>query len=168
MGEEATAADDSVVKRLRLRYTGTCRGWTWSRTASGGQTGVPVQGVLCFIDAEWPVIGGDVSVAGVAVLWPGKLAGLFAQPGQLDQATIADLQRRLHTALPPYHPPSPPAETPTPRHRRRQRRLLPLLARPLVSFGLMGLLIWSVYSGALAELARALATLLASLVLGAA
>ncbi|XPP26826.1 MAG: nuclease-related domain-containing protein [Leucobacter sp.] len=34
---------------------------------------VPVRGVLCFIDADWPLIGGDFSVRGVRVLWPKRL-----------------------------------------------------------------------------------------------
>lgn len=31
---------------------------------------VPVRGVLCFVDAEWPLFGGDFTVAGVEVVWP--------------------------------------------------------------------------------------------------
>ncbi len=31
---------------------------------------VSVQGVLCFVDADWPLFGGDFSVGGVGVLWP--------------------------------------------------------------------------------------------------
>jgi hypothetical protein len=36
--------------------------------------GVPVVGVLCFVEADWPLIGGSFSVRGVEVLWPKKLA----------------------------------------------------------------------------------------------
>ena len=35
--------------------------------------GVPVVGVLCFVEAEWPLIGGSCSVRDVEVLWPKKL-----------------------------------------------------------------------------------------------
>ena len=31
---------------------------------------VPVRGVLCFIDADWPLIGGSILVDGIHVLWP--------------------------------------------------------------------------------------------------
>lgn len=31
---------------------------------------VPVRGVLCFIDADWPLIGGAILVDGIHVLWP--------------------------------------------------------------------------------------------------
>lgn len=35
--------------------------------------GLPVVGVLCFVEAEWPLIGGSFSVRDVEVLWPKKL-----------------------------------------------------------------------------------------------
>ncbi len=35
---------------------------------------VPVVGALCFIEADWPVIGGAFSTRGVHVLWPKRLA----------------------------------------------------------------------------------------------
>ena len=35
---------------------------------------LPVRGVLCFVEADWPLIGGDFTVDGVEVLWPKKLA----------------------------------------------------------------------------------------------
>lgn len=34
---------------------------------------VPVTGVLCFIDADWPLLGGAFTIRGVEVLWPKKL-----------------------------------------------------------------------------------------------
>lgn len=41
---------------------------------------VPVRGVLCFVDAEWPLIGGGFVTRGVEVLWPGKLLKLLQSP----------------------------------------------------------------------------------------
>lgn len=35
---------------------------------------VPVIGVLCFLEADWPLIGGAFSTRGVHVLWPKRLA----------------------------------------------------------------------------------------------
>lgn len=32
--------------------------------------GVPVHGILCFLEADWPMIGGSFTVAGVNVVWP--------------------------------------------------------------------------------------------------
>ena len=34
---------------------------------------LPVRGVLCFVDADWPLIGGDFTSRGVHALWPKKL-----------------------------------------------------------------------------------------------
>lgn len=61
---------------------------------------VPVNGVLCFVEADWPLIGGSFTVQGVAVLWMNKLKALLAEPGPLGPDEIAELQWRLHEALP--------------------------------------------------------------------
>jgi hypothetical protein len=34
---------------------------------------VPVQRILCFVEADWPLIGGDFTIRGVQALWPKKL-----------------------------------------------------------------------------------------------
>jgi hypothetical protein len=34
---------------------------------------VPVRGVLCFVEADWPLIGGSFEMRDVHVLWPKKL-----------------------------------------------------------------------------------------------
>lgn len=34
---------------------------------------IPVSGVLCFIQADWPLIGGAFTTRDVEVLWPKKL-----------------------------------------------------------------------------------------------
>ncbi|MFI5427510.1 nuclease-related domain-containing protein [Aeromicrobium sp. UC242_57] len=39
--------------------------------AIGG--GVPVHGVMCFIEADWPLIGGAFTTRGVSVMWPKKM-----------------------------------------------------------------------------------------------
>jgi len=35
---------------------------------------VPVRGLLCFVDADWPLIGGSFEVQGIRVVWPKRLA----------------------------------------------------------------------------------------------
>ena len=41
-----------------------------------------VHGMLCFVDADWPVFGGDFSIDGIDVLWPTKVADrVFAPNG---------------------------------------------------------------------------------------
>lgn len=61
---------------------------------------VPVQGVLCFVDADWPLIGGAFTTREIAVVWPRKLAGMLAQPGPLDATSIAAVHRQLAEAFP--------------------------------------------------------------------
>ena len=46
---------------------------------------VPVRGVLCFVDADWPLIGGAFTVNDVAVLWPKKLKALMTESGPVDR-----------------------------------------------------------------------------------
>ncbi|WIE54801.1 nuclease-related domain-containing protein [Curtobacterium sp. MCBD17_003] len=51
---------------------------------------VPVSGALCFVDADWPLIGGSFSTRGVEVCWPKKLAKrLTSLDGQVDVAATA-------------------------------------------------------------------------------
>lgn len=61
---------------------------------------VPVRGVLCFVDADWPLIGGSFTVQGISVLWPKKLKATLAEAGPLEAARVADLQWQLHEAFP--------------------------------------------------------------------
>ncbi|MGA4506716.1 nuclease-related domain-containing protein [Propionibacteriaceae bacterium G1746] len=70
------------------------------RAALADRPQVPVHGVLCFVQAEWPLLGGDFSVEGVSVLWPQRLAQWVTNPGPLQPDHIAELQWRLHEAFP--------------------------------------------------------------------
>jgi Nuclease-related domain len=40
---------------------------------------VPVTAALCFVDADWPLIGGSFVTRGVQVLWPKRLAALLSE-----------------------------------------------------------------------------------------
>ncbi|WP_323095815.1 NERD domain-containing protein [Intrasporangium sp. YIM S08009] len=75
------------------------------RTVLGPDVGpdvdVDVTAALCFVDADWPLIGGSFVIDGVAVTWSRRLVSVLGKPGPLDADTIADLHRRLATALPP-------------------------------------------------------------------
>ena len=70
------------------------------RAALADEPDVPVLGVLCFVDADWPLVGGSFTVQGVSVMWPKKLKALLTEAGPLDADRIADLQWRLHEAFP--------------------------------------------------------------------
>lgn len=70
------------------------------REALADQLDVAVRGMLCFIDADWPLIGGSFQVQGVDVVYPRKMRAVLTEPGPLDADRIADLQWRLHQAFP--------------------------------------------------------------------
>jgi hypothetical protein len=53
--------------------------------------GVPVRGILCFVDAEWGLFGGPFDVDGVHVTWPKKLAAAVAREGTVDVPAVAAL-----------------------------------------------------------------------------
>ncbi|NYI42988.1 hypothetical protein BJ993_000068 [Nocardioides aromaticivorans] len=61
---------------------------------------LPVTGVLCFIEADWPLIGGSFTIRGVDVLWPKKLYPRLAADGP-HEARVAEVHARLADALPP-------------------------------------------------------------------
>lgn len=61
---------------------------------------ITVTGVLCFIDADWPLIGRAVTTRGVEVLWPRKLYPRLAADGSLT-SRVDGLHQRLAAALPP-------------------------------------------------------------------
>jgi hypothetical protein len=57
--------------------------------------------VLCFIEADWPLIGGAFSTRGVEVTWPKKLYKALASAGPLDAAAMSAVHQALAAALPP-------------------------------------------------------------------
>jgi len=40
--------------------------------------------MLCFVGADWPLIGGEFTVNGVRVLWPKKVASIVSRAGSID------------------------------------------------------------------------------------
>lgn len=42
---------------------------------------IPVRGVLCFVEADWPIIGGTFTTRGVAVVWPRQLSKMLDAAG---------------------------------------------------------------------------------------
>lgn len=67
---------------------------------AGPLTDVPVHGTLCFIEADWPLIGGSFVIADVAVLWPKKLAERLVAPGAMSEAEAEAIHRALAQAFP--------------------------------------------------------------------
>ncbi len=75
------------------------------------QDTVPIHGVLCFVEADWPFIGGTFTTRGVEALWPKKLYPRLRSDGPVDVDTIALIHRRLASALPLGDPWSTPWTT---------------------------------------------------------
>ena len=52
---------------------------------------IPVEGALCFMDAEWPLIGGAFRTRSVHALWPKRLVKLLTDAeGSVDVSRIRD------------------------------------------------------------------------------
>ena len=60
----------------------------------------PVHGVLCFLDADWPLVGGSFIVDGIHVLWPRLLIKRMTQRQALD-LDVEGLHGRIARAFPP-------------------------------------------------------------------
>ncbi|MCR6688088.1 nuclease-related domain-containing protein [Cellulomonas sp.] len=68
---------------------------------SAGLTDAPVHGSLCFVEADWPLLGGSFVVDDVAVLWPKKLAERLRATGGWTVAEIERVHATLAAAFPP-------------------------------------------------------------------
>jgi hypothetical protein len=66
-----------------------------------GVGGVPVTGMLCFVEGDWPLVGGDFSIDGLHVLWPKKAVERIKRVGPLDLSTIQSVHRILASTFPP-------------------------------------------------------------------
>lgn len=62
---------------------------------------VPVHGMLCFVDADWPVIGGSFTTRNVEALWPKKLYPRLRADGPLSIDALATIHSTLAKTLPP-------------------------------------------------------------------
>lgn len=63
--------------------------------------GIPIHGVLCFVEADWPLLGGSFTMREVAVLWPRKLYPNLEADGPMTNGAIQETHRLLATVLPP-------------------------------------------------------------------
>ena len=63
--------------------------------------GVPVRGMLCFVEGDWPVLGGSFTIGGLDVLWPKKARKTITAPGALGDDRLRVLRRHLAAEFPP-------------------------------------------------------------------
>jgi hypothetical protein len=68
-------------------------------TATLGDSASPVTGALCFLEADWPLIGGSFTVDGIQVVWPRLLVKRMTEspPQDLD---IEAIHARLSSSFP--------------------------------------------------------------------
>jgi Nuclease-related domain len=62
---------------------------------------VPVRGMLCFVEGDWPLLGGSFTIAGLEVLWPKRARKIITAPGALSDDRLRDLHRHLAAEFPP-------------------------------------------------------------------
>ncbi len=91
-GRDRSSLVDGMIKQTAL---------VRSTLNAVGHTHVAVHGVLCFVEADWPLIGGSFVTREVQVTWPKKLAAQLAKPGDLDPAATQAVLQTLATAFPP-------------------------------------------------------------------
>jgi hypothetical protein len=63
-----------------------------TKTVQGVVGEIPVTGALCFVEADWPLVGGSFTTRNVRVLWPKRLAKALtgASDGELDVAAVRE------------------------------------------------------------------------------
>ena len=62
---------------------------------------VPVHGMLCFVEGDWPLLGGSLTVEGLDVRWPKKARRIITAPGTLSDDRLRELHRILASEFPP-------------------------------------------------------------------
>lgn len=68
-------------------------------TTALNQQDIPVIGVLCFLEADWPLIGGSFTVSGVHVTWPRQLIKRMTD-APTHSVDVAAVHARLADAFP--------------------------------------------------------------------
>lgn len=66
--------------------------------------GVPIQAVVCFVDAEWKLFPEPFRIMGTWIVWGKRLAEMVAQPGPLGPSDVSRIADALAVALPPEIP----------------------------------------------------------------
>lgn len=70
------------------------------RALEQSHPGVRMRGMLCFVDADWPLIGGAFSIDSVDVLRPKKAAQLLSSEGPLTAEQVSTVHQLLAARFP--------------------------------------------------------------------
>lgn len=87
-GRDSTKLVDGVLKQVHV--------------VSAALDGPQVQGILVFVDADWPLVGGAFATRGVPVAWPKRMAKLLVADGPYDEREIERIHRNLAGAFPAH------------------------------------------------------------------
>lgn len=90
---DCTDAVEAVQWRRRHVETALCR-------LGEDIPAVPVHAVFCLIDADWPLIGGDLTIEDVSVVGPRKCLALLGRPGPLGLDAVDRVYAHLAEHLP--------------------------------------------------------------------
>jgi hypothetical protein len=71
------------------------------RVVGGKWRGVPVQPMVCVVDAVWARFRRPFEVQGVQVLWPEAMTIAVAEPGPVDAESVEEIATRLAKVLQP-------------------------------------------------------------------
>ena len=63
---------------------------------------ISVRGMLCFVDADWPLIGGSFTVHGIGVVSPKRAARQICDGDELAVETVIAARRVLRVAFPAH------------------------------------------------------------------
>ncbi len=66
---------------------------------AAGNTDVAIRGMLCFVDADWPLIGGSFAIHDTDIMWP-KKAGEAIRAAATTNTGVAELHAALASAFP--------------------------------------------------------------------
>jgi hypothetical protein len=69
-------------------------------TAALPDGSVDVNGALCFVEADWPLIGGSFEVNGIHVLWPKLLVKRLSETADGGSVDVDGVHARLAAAFP--------------------------------------------------------------------
>jgi hypothetical protein len=66
-----------------------------------GKNELRVRGMLCFLDADWPLIGGSFTIDEVDVVWPRLAQKILTTEGDLSDEVVRAVHHHLSERFPP-------------------------------------------------------------------
>ncbi|WP_292853282.1 nuclease-related domain-containing protein [Microbacterium sp.] len=89
-----------IAGRNHTKLVDGVQGQVEKVTAALGNPEITVKGVLCFLDGDWPLIGGSFAVNGVDALWPRLLIKRMTEAPAVP-IDVSEVHARLAAHFPP-------------------------------------------------------------------